>query len=110
MAWLLMPQSVLAQGEPLEVITAEEFRIVDKKGKTRVQIDEDGLVILNANGDYRIGLDVLAGPHLSLADSTGSAHLGFTILKNDRTGSTEIRATGSMVLFDEEGEVVWSAP
>jgi len=38
------------------------------------------------------------------------AVLGTTELKNTRTGSTEIRAPSSLVLFDEEGKVVWSAP
>jgi len=52
------------------------------------------------------------GPSLELYDSTGDlrAVLGSTELKNNRTGSTEIRAPSSLVLFDEEGKVVWSAP
>ncbi len=36
--------------------------------------------------------------------------LGTTQLKHPDTGSTEIRAPSSLVLFDEEGKVVWSAP
>jgi len=36
--------------------------------------------------------------------------LGTTQLKHPNTGSTEIRAPSSLVLFDEEGKVVWSAP
>jgi len=38
------------------------------------------------------------------------AVLGTTQLKHPDTGSTEIRAPSSLVLFDEEGNVVWSAP
>jgi len=38
------------------------------------------------------------------------AVLGTTQLKHPDTGSTEIRAPSSLVLFDEEGKVVWSAP
>ena len=51
-------------------------------------------------------------PSLNLYDEVGNLRvaLGPTDLKNTRTGSTEIRAPSSLVLFDEEGKVVWSAP
>ncbi len=51
-------------------------------------------------------------PSLNLYDEVGNLRvaLGPTELKNTRTGSTEIRAPSSLVLFDEEGKVVWSAP
>jgi len=38
------------------------------------------------------------------------AVLGTTELKHTDTGSTEIRAPSSLVLLNEEGNVVWSAP
>lgn len=52
------------------------------------------------------------GPMLRLVDEDGTlrAALGTTELKHSNTGSTEIRATSSLVLFNEEGNVVWSAP
>ena len=52
------------------------------------------------------------GPMLSLYDEDLKlrAVLGSTRLQNTGTGSTEIRAPSSLVLFDEEGKVVWSAP
>ncbi|MCH7805435.1 MAG: hypothetical protein IH937_15310 [Acidobacteria bacterium] len=43
-------------------------------------------------------------------DGNNRAVLGSTELKITRTGSTEIRAPSSLVLFDEEGKVLWSAP
>jgi len=51
-------------------------------------------------------------PSLNLYDEVGNLRvaLGPTELKNTRAGSTEIRAPSSLVLFDEEGKVVWSAP
>ncbi len=36
--------------------------------------------------------------------------IGKTELKNTKTGSTEIRSTGSIVIFDEKGKVVYSVP
>ena len=50
-------------------------------------------------------------PMIRVADSRHAprAILGVTSL-TPPTGSTEIRAPSSLVLFDEEGDVVWSAP
>ena len=51
------------------------------------------------------------GPVLKINDENlARAVLGTVRLSNNRTGSTEIRAPSSLVLFDEEGKVVWSAP
>lgn len=57
-------------------------------------------------------LDDAGNPALELYDSEGRirAVLGTTQLKHPDTGSTEIRAPSSLVLLDEEGKVVWSAP
>jgi len=51
-------------------------------------------------------------PKIELLDQDNKirAVLGTTELKNTSTGSTEIRAPSSLVLFDEEGKVAWSAP
>jgi len=55
---------------------------------------------------------LLGAERLALFDSDENlrAALGATNLKHTDTGSTEIRAPSSLVLFDEEGNVVWSAP
>jgi len=178
--WFLMPPSVLAQGEPQKVITAEEFRLVDQQGLTKMElrtilgsaklvlygenpemrmVDDTGamrvrfnplLLIMSAyNNEFgidlrgllspvltlrsvggsstmvlrsnifsligekgRIQIDSLAGPSVSLSDVNDRlrARIGEIELKHPRTGSTEIRAPSSLVLFDEEGNVVWSAP
>jgi len=53
-----------------------------------------------------------AGTNITIADPNGNerAILGTIRLTHPDTGSTEIRAPSSLVLFDEEGKVVWSAP
>jgi len=43
-------------------------------------------------------------------ESNVRAVLGTAKLKNKDTGSTEVRAPSSLVLFDEEGKVLFSAP
>lgn len=160
--WLLIPQSVLAQGELPEVIKARSFEVVDGDGKTRVTISEhrlqmeddygqrvmlsmllgptitlvsgsnmagmstDSLQIVNGDAFTSAGIQsgalavqgvgnqraFLFGNRLILTDSTGRdrAILGTAELKDTRTGSTEISAPSSLVLFDEEGKGVWSAP
>jgi len=67
----------------------------------------------NTRGDIlvRLGFSADGNPSLTLLDqdSNTRAVLGTTQLKHPDTGSTEIRAVSSLVLFDEDGKVVWSA-
>ena len=137
--WLLMPPSVLAQDEVPKVIEAQQFNVVDEEGTVRsrwigsmegailIFQGEDGTNVAdfgNFSGVPRLTmgtylkrmvvLDVSpsgdASFTLSDRDGNSRATFGRTELKNTRTGSTEIRAVSSLVLFDEEGDVVWSAP
>jgi len=77
-------------------------------------LDEDGASLLLTSGRSGMSFSVTPSeePNLSLLDKKGDtrAVLGRTTLDHTRTGSTEIRAPSSLVLFDEEGNVVWSAP
>jgi len=77
-------------------------------------LDEQGASLLLTSGRSGMSFSVTPSeePNLSLLDKKGDtrAVLGRTTLDNTRTGSTEIRAPSSLVLFDEEGNVVWSAP
>jgi len=75
------------------------------RSKEFILLDEDNIKAM-------LGVDEDGNPRFQLYDSNGDlrAVLGSTRLKNTTTGSTEIRAVSSLVLFDEEGNVVWSAP
>jgi hypothetical protein len=59
-----------------------------------------------------LGLDGEGHPYLTLLDQTGQvrAALGRVELTNPATGLREKRPCSSLVLMDENGEVVWSAP
>jgi hypothetical protein len=52
------------------------------------------------------------GPSISLGDQEGvrRAVLGHTVLKILQAGSHEHRAPSSLVLFDKDGKVIWTAP
>lgn len=51
-------------------------------------------------------------PYLTLLDTNGQARatLGSTDLKDPLSGSRERRPCSSLVLFDENGKIIWSAP
>ena len=51
-------------------------------------------------------------PYLTLLDRNGQARatLGSTDLKHPLTGAHLRRPCSSLVLFDEEGKIIWSAP
>lgn len=51
-------------------------------------------------------------PYLRLLDRNGQvrATLGSTVLKDSLTGASIRRPCSSLVLFDEKGEIIWSAP
>jgi hypothetical protein len=51
-------------------------------------------------------------PYLRLLDRNGQVRvtLGSTVLRDSLTGSSVRRPCSSLVLFDEEGKIIWSAP
>ncbi len=51
-------------------------------------------------------------PYLRLLDRNGQvrASLGSTVLRDSLTGSSVRRPCSSLVLFDEKGKIIWSAP
>lgn len=59
-----------------------------------------------------LGLWENGEPYLTLLDSNGQvrATLGSTDLKHPLTGANVRRPCSSLVLFDEEGKIIWSAP
>lgn len=73
-----------------------------------------GLFLLDKKGEIRTDLRLQADgePRLELTDETNKtrAVLGHTELETTRTGSVEKRPASSLVLFDKEGKVIWSAP
>jgi len=89
------PHLILADGEFFTEMTSSSVEIFN---------------VGSAGGSAELSIVPEDGPSLKIEGQGGSAVLGKTELKNNRTGSTEIRAPSSLVLFDEEGKVVWSAP
>lgn len=64
------------------------------------------LVFLEVDNDRTDG-----NPRLTLVDKNGAkAVLGHTKLKNSQTGVVERRPASSLVLFNKDRKVIWSAP
>jgi hypothetical protein len=59
-----------------------------------------------------LGLWEDGDPYLTLLDRNGQirATLGSTVLRDSLTGSSVRRPCSSLVLFDEKGKIIWSAP
>ncbi len=124
-AVVLMGQAKPSKGA--KVIEAEEIIIRDKNKQIRVSISSLGIHVLNAEevtsvfsdgitlGTRKLRLMVLSntstGPSLSLVDRQGNirALLGAS-LEMTGTGAVTRRAESSLTLFDQKGEVIWSAP
>jgi hypothetical protein len=82
----------------------------------------DGSVLLNAtpelfglnlfSKDGNLQLSTVGGPALRLNDAEGKlrAVVGASQLETTRTGAVETRPASSLVLFDKNGKVLWSAP
>lgn len=121
---------LMGQAKPnkeAKVIEAEEIIIRDKNKQIRVSISSLGIHVLNAEevtsvfsdgitlGTRKLRLMVLSntstGPSLSLVDRQGNirALLGAS-LEMTGTGAVTRRAESSLALFDQKGEVIWSAP
>ena len=102
---------LLENGEP-------RVALYDVEGNSRIVLrlsdsSDGGLVLQDDTLRHRLIVGIVENePMLQLYDQKDGLRvtLGTTELKNQATGSTEIRAPSSLVLIDEEGKVVWSAP
>jgi len=72
------------------------------------------LIVMDSQMKSRalLGLSESGDPHLFLLDETGQKRLalGSVEFTHPLTGVTEKRPCSSIVLFDEDGNVLWSAP
>ena len=101
-----------AGGQPTLVLYDD-----NRKGRAALALTADGQPMLglrDEKGDGRAVLIVLPDgrPLLGLYDENGKsrAALGATDLRDTRTGTAVKRPESSLVLFDPEGKIMWSAP
>lgn len=119
--WIMVDKTAYAQGAfPHEkMLEAEELRLVDKDGNVLAALaassdtGEPFLIIYDKNKKYRTMLGLVDGTaRLVLRDSDANTRLalGGTELISTRKGAEEHRAESSLVMFNKEGKVIWSAP
>ena len=66
----------------------------------------------NCKPSIRLGLNQTGEPHLTLYDEEGTPRtaLGAITLKETLTGVVKKRPPSSLMLFGEDGKVIWQAP
>lgn len=116
---------------PPKVVTAQEFRLVDKTGAMRatLQTQEDGspgMALYDKNGKVRITLhvksdgssllafhDAQSKPRLELEQGNDGKG-GFTLTNAKSTGGAALLispdSAPAAVFTDKDGKVIWSAP
>jgi hypothetical protein len=75
--------------------------------------DGSGVAITGPSGVVRMNLDgaVIGGPQIALQDKEGyETHLGKTDTVFTKSGKTQQTSAASVVMFDKEKKVLWSAP
>lgn len=119
------PAFAQAAAEPLQVVRAQRFEVVDEEGKRRGRFDSlpNGavrLVFYDNEGKVRTGLLVATNgaPGLQFWDKNNKPVSVFSdsVTLLDPAGQPRARMSVSahgdpaITLYDEEGKVAWSAP
>jgi len=105
----LMGQPAFAEkkSNPLKVVESEEFRLVDKDGKTRAFLGF-GHSPIN-RGQPRFELHGKAGFPLAVL-GVSSLMTEQERMEGERSQRHPRRPVFSLVLFNERGKVIWRAP
>ena len=120
--YVFSEKTAIAQETPQKdiMVQAEQFRLVGKDGKVLAALavspdtGEPFFAIYSKKDDkYRAMLDIFdGGPRLVLRDVMGQtrATFGATEVVDKSKGILEKRGVSSLVFFNSNGELVWSAP
>ncbi|MCH8268813.1 MAG: hypothetical protein IH846_14975 [Acidobacteria bacterium] len=104
---------LMGQASPNRTVKANGFFLIDENGKTQAALDlgpngAESFGVWDANGDMRTRLSERS---LILVDAEGfHVVVGATGLITPRTGKTRKTSAASVVLFDKDKKVLWSAP
>ena len=101
--WAPMAVGVNKEGLPFFNMVLEPSK---DKGPALILMDSD------MKKRALLGLERDGGPYLNLLDHNGQVRvaLGCAEITNPLTGLKERRPCSSIILFDERGKIVWSAP
>lgn len=114
------PSSSLEGQELGTLVQAHEIRLIDKAGNplavltTSIDTGEPFMALYDKKDHkYRIMFDVVDGnPRIILRDEKAQTRLvlGGAEIVGKLKGTTERRATSSIVMFNPNGKLIWSAP
>lgn len=100
-------------------IQAQDFRLVSKDGKVKAALSispdtgEPFLIINGKDEKYRLMLNLdRDSPQIILRDDKAQTRLvvGTTEITNRLKGTIERRPESSIVMFNKDGKLIWSAP
>jgi hypothetical protein len=96
--------SLFSNGVPILSLNDDEFG-------THNSAFLSTLAINLKNKQKSLDLNAGGGPFLKIQDADGyAATVGATRLVDKGTGASTLRTAASMVLFDKDGNVIWSTP
>ena len=106
--------------DPQEIsLQAQDIRLVTKDGKVMAALaispdtGEPFLFINGKDGKYRLMLNLDHGsPQIILRDNNAQTRLvvGSTEITSRNKGIVEKRPESSLVMFNKDGKLIWSAP
>jgi hypothetical protein len=100
-------------------LQAQDIRLVTKDGKAMAALaispdtGEPFLFINGKDGKYRLMLNIDHGsPQIILRDNKAQTRLivGSTEITSRDRGTIEKRSESSMVMYNKDGKLIWSAP
>ncbi len=112
--------AVAGETQQTGLVKAEQIQLVGKDGKLLAILaasEDTGepffAIYSKKDNKYRAMLDLFnGGPRLVLRDVTGQtrATFGTTEVVDKNKGILETRPVQSLVFFDSDGKLIWSAP
>jgi len=105
--------------EPLAIVEAQEFHLVNKQGKVFAalaissQNNEPFLIINGQDGKHRMMFNIDKGsPQIILKDNDAQTRmiLGMSEVASKFRDTVEKRPESSIVMFNKDGKLIWSAP
>jgi hypothetical protein len=116
---IVFEKTAIAQEQQGVSLQGQDIRLLSKDGKILAALavspntGEPFFFINGKDGKYRIMFNIDQGsPQVIIRDNNAQTRmeLGATEITNRTKGTVEKRPESSIVMFNEDGKLIWSAP
>jgi hypothetical protein len=116
---MVFDKTAIAQEGQETSLQGQDIRLLSKNGKVLAALavspdtGEPFFFINGKDGKYRIMFNIDQGsPQIMLRDNNAQTRmeLGATEITNQSKGTIEKRPESSIVMFNKDGKLIWSAP